>query len=120
MPKDELEIDLLVGADYLWEFQKGRTVWGEAEEHVAVETELGWVLSGPLKKRDHLETSSQDVSVNFVGQDSVDLDMASLDRQISRLWDLESLRIKSQNDEVHKLFENEIEFVGGDIRLSCL
>ena len=49
---------------------------GEAEEPVAVETELGWVLSGPLKKRDHLESqsSSQDVSVNFVGHDSVDLD----------------------------------------------
>ena len=48
--KYELEIDLLVGADYLWEFQKGRTVRGEAKEPVAVETELGWVLSGPLKK----------------------------------------------------------------------
>ena len=24
--KEELEIDLLIGADYLWEFQKGRTV----------------------------------------------------------------------------------------------
>ena len=114
--KDELEIDLLVGADYLWEFQKGRTVRGEAEEPVAVETELGWVLSGPLKKRDHLEnsqTSSQDVSVNFVGHDSVDLDKASLDLEISRLWDLESLGIKSQGDEVHESFENEIEFVGG-------
>ena len=91
-------------------------VWGEAEETVAVETELGWVLLGALKKRDHLETSqtsSQDVSVNFVGHDSVDLDKGSLDLEISRLWDLESLGIKSQGDEVHKLFENEIEFVGG-------
>ena len=48
--KDELEIDLLIGSDYLWEFQKGRTVRGEPEESVAVETELGWVLSGPLKE----------------------------------------------------------------------
>ena len=99
--KDELKIDLLVGVDYLWEFQKGRTVW---------------VLSGPLKKRDHLETSqtsSQNVSVNFVGHDSVDLDKASLDLEISRFWELESLGIKSQGDEVHESFENEIEFVGG-------
>ena len=26
--KDKLEIDLLIGSDYLWEFQKGRTVRG--------------------------------------------------------------------------------------------
>jgi len=90
-----------------------RTVRREAEEPVAVETELGWVSSGPLKKRDHLETSSQEVSVSFVGQDSVDLDKASLDLEISRLWDLESLGIKSQDNEVHESFENEIEFVGG-------
>lgn len=46
--------------------------------------------------------------MNFVGQDSVDLDKASLDLQISRLWDLKSLGIKSQDDEVHESFENEI------------
>ena len=48
--KEELEIDLLVGADYLWDFQRDRTVRGESEEPVAIETELGWVLSGPPKK----------------------------------------------------------------------
>ena len=47
--KEDLEIDLLIAADYLWEFQKGRTVRGESEEPVAIETELGWVLSGHLK-----------------------------------------------------------------------
>ena len=26
--KDELEIDVLIGADYLWEFQKGTTIRG--------------------------------------------------------------------------------------------
>ena len=49
--KEELVIDLLIGSDYLWEFQKGRTIRGEPEEPVAVETELGWVLSGPLKRK---------------------------------------------------------------------
>ena len=30
--KEQLEIDLLIGADYLWEFQKGTTIRGEVEE----------------------------------------------------------------------------------------
>ena len=43
-------MDLLLRADYLWEFERGQTVRGESEEAVAIETELGWVLSGPLKR----------------------------------------------------------------------
>ena len=40
--KDEvLGNDLLIGADYLWSFQKGRTIRGEAGEPVAIETCLG-------------------------------------------------------------------------------
>ena len=47
--KDELEIDVLIEVDYLWEFEKGTTVRGGSEEPVVVHTELGWVLSGPRK-----------------------------------------------------------------------
>ena len=45
--REDLEIDVLIGADYLWTFQTGNVVRGEAHEPVAVETELGWVISGP-------------------------------------------------------------------------
>ena len=90
-----------------------RTVRGQSEEPVAIETELGWVLSGPLKRRyEFSEANVQEVSVNFISQDSAGLDKASLDREVSRLWDLESLGIKS-SDEVHESFENEIEFLEG-------
>ena len=47
--QEELEIDVLLGSDYLWSFQTGGTRRGRVGEPVAVETELGWVLSGPLK-----------------------------------------------------------------------
>ncbi|CAB4035556.1 Hypothetical predicted protein, partial [Paramuricea clavata] len=43
----ELEIDALIGTDYLWNFQTGVTKRGKSGELVAIETELGWVLSGP-------------------------------------------------------------------------
>ena len=67
--KDELQIDLLIGSDYLWEFQKGRTVRGGPEKPVAVETELGRVLSGPSRKKE--PDSRQEVVVNFVAQDNI-------------------------------------------------
>ena len=39
--KNVLEIELLIGADYLWLFQEGRTVRGKSDEPVAVQTKLG-------------------------------------------------------------------------------
>ena len=49
--KDEevLEIEVLVGADYLWGFKEGRTVRGHTGEPVALHTKLDWVLSGPMR-----------------------------------------------------------------------
>lgn len=108
--KEELIIDLLIGSDYLWEFQKGRTIRGEPEEPVAVETELGWVLSGPLKRKE--SDSRQEVSVNFVAQSSVAIDRDSLESEVRKLWDLESLGIKA-SDEVHESFESDINFIDG-------
>ena len=62
--KQELEIDLLIGSDYLWKFQMDQTIRGEPEEPVAIETELGYVLSGPLKPNS--STGRQKYSVNIV------------------------------------------------------
>ena len=50
--QEELEVDVLIGADYLWSFQTGDTRKGKAGEPVAIQKELGWVLSGPLKGRE--------------------------------------------------------------------
>lgn len=108
--KEELIIDLLIGSDYLWEFQKGRTIRGEPEEPVAVETELGWVLSGPLKRKE--SDSRQEVSVNFVAQSSVAKDRDSLESTVRKLWDLESLGIKA-SDDVHESFDSDVNFIEG-------
>ena len=105
--KEELEIDLLVGADYLWRFQTGRTIRGEPDEPVAVETALGWVLSGPLKGRKI--DKEQEVQVNFVTAESLVTD--SLERDVHKLWDLETIGIRESN-EVHEEFVDNISFNG--------
>ena len=46
---EDLEIVVLIGSVYLWCFQGARTVRGERDEPIAVETGLGWVLSGPME-----------------------------------------------------------------------
>ena len=38
---EQLEIDVLIGSDYLWYFQTGITKRGKLGEPVAIETQLG-------------------------------------------------------------------------------
>ena len=46
-PVDETrEIDVLIGSDFYLEFVTGEVVQGE-EDPVAINTTLGWMLSGP-------------------------------------------------------------------------
>ena len=42
------DIDILFGSDYYWHFMKNRIIRGNANEPVALETKLGYVLSGKL------------------------------------------------------------------------
>lgn len=70
---------------------------------MAVETCLGWVLSGPLKgSRDYTP-----VSVNFVGHVS----NQELQDSAQKLWDFETLGIREE-DEVHKALKDAISFNG--------
>ena len=93
--RDELEIDVLIGADYLWSFQTGITKRGKPGEPVAIETELGWVLSGPLKGKciERVESTQ----VNFVGQR---INEDSLESNVHKLWSFEGLGI-IEEDKVH-------------------
>ena len=45
--EDNIDIDILVGSDQYWSLVSGRVVRGE-HGPTAIETKLGWVLSGPI------------------------------------------------------------------------
>ncbi|CAB4030305.1 E3 ubiquitin- ligase DZIP3 [Paramuricea clavata] len=95
----ELQIDVLIGADYLWNFQTGVTKRGKSGEPVAIETELGWVLSGPLRVQD-IE-GAELAQVNFVAQTMNNED--SLESNVQKLWSFEGLGI-CEEDKVHEVF----------------
>ncbi|CAB4040249.1 Hypothetical predicted protein, partial [Paramuricea clavata] len=103
----ELEIDVLIGADYLWNFQTGVTKRGKSGEPVAIETELGWVLSGPLRVQD-IE-GAELAQVNFVAQTMNNED--SLESNVQKLWSFEGLGI-CEEDKVHEEFLDGISFTG--------
>jgi len=105
----ELEIEMLVGADYLWQFQTGSTIRGEPEEPVAIETVLGWVLSGPMKRSSDLRESETRVQANLIVRNGTSSD--PLEDELRKLWDLETLGIREE-DGVQEEFLDNITFNG--------
>ena len=104
---------MLIGSDNLWNFQSGRIVRGEPDEPVALETELGIVLSGPLKEK-QADDENAGTHVNMVvGEPLVltNVGMANVEEAVHRLWDLDSLGIK-ESDEVREAFGDSIGFDG--------
>ena len=105
--EDVLDIQVLIGSDYQWEFLEGEQIRGGPHEPVAIKTSLGWVLSGQLKGESF---SHQDSVVNFVQSDARNED--NILQQVNKLWDLDSLGIRPENDLSKESFVNEIEFTG--------
>ena len=103
---DDLSVDLLLGSDYYWTLATGRVRRG-ADGPIAIETRLGWVLSGPV---DGI-TCEQSVT-NFVSTYSFMVDTLSTptdpDAELRRFWELESLGIRADEETVHDKFTQRI------------
>ena len=65
---ETLNIDILIWSDYLWYCQEGDTIRRKPDDHVAVKTKLGSVLSGPLKEK--TEVGAVSVNLNIANRAS--------------------------------------------------
>jgi hypothetical protein len=107
----ELEIDVLVGSDHYWEVVTGRIIRGTSGP-AAVETKLGWVLSGPVEG-----IAQETTAINFVSTHSLRVDafteQQSLEEGLKRFWELESLGILKDEQSVYDTFTQQISFKQG-------
>ena len=116
--KTELEVDLL-RADFMWHFMTNEVVNGESEQTpVAVGTDFGWVLSGPVPNIPRSLLSSVNLTATHVlradcqtpvaddYQESVD---KSMEQRVNYLFELEALGI-TELDSVHETFIKDIQF----------
>ena len=102
----ELKIDVLIGADIYWKFITGETIRGKGGP-VALNTVLGWVLSGTLDSKD-IHVTTNHVSNHVLKIDSSTIEpVADRDnemiRQISKFWEIEEVGI---SEPVIKLVKN--------------
>ena len=109
--EDLLEIDILVGSNYLWCFQEGDVIRGGQHEPVEIKTVLGWVLSGPVRGKNFDYHSDSCVALAVEPTPLSRDEMLDLNKQVHKLWDLETIGIRN-DDDVHQRVIDETSFNG--------
>ena len=123
--EEELEVDIMIGADYYWSIVQNHVVRGEPHGPVAVRTRLGYVLSGPV----NVPGGSQQSSVNmshtmktacYVVEEQSDPHDVSLKEELYRFWDYETLGIKGkgEEDEFYEDYLSKVKFNGSRYEVS--
>ncbi len=112
-----LEVDMLIGSDLYWEFVIGETVQGEGGP-VAVNTKLGWVLSGPVEPPGKQKST---VNLSCVTTHALRVNGVTdreLDTILRSFWELESLGIQEQADSIFDRFASTIQMKDGKYEVS--
>ena len=104
--EDLIEIDVLVGLDQYWNFIMGKVIRG-GRGPIALYSSLGWILSGPVTS-----TSTTLVTHVLTVSSCKAESKVNLDQQLKRFWDLESLGIVQEKDELYDQFKLNVTFTG--------
>ena len=102
--------DILVGSDQYWNLLTGEIIKGETGP-VALNTYLGWILSGPAMVKECAPYSATLVT-HVLRTDGVS-ESKCLDRILHSFWNIESLGILESEDVVQSQFEDNVSFENG-------
>ena len=103
-------VDVLIGSDYYWSLVSGRVRRGSTGP-IALDTKVGWILSGPAEGQNSEET----ITVHPTHTLRIDTltESDQLEQGLKRFWDLESMGVQREDESVHSKFIQEIEFRDG-------
>ena len=104
---EELQVDALIGADHYWQLVTGEIIHGKSGP-TAINTHLGWVLSGPVCSEANVHNLNSYHSLLVQSSDT-----SSLDSVLKSFWELESLGIQSVEPSVHDVFKDSVMFRDG-------
>ena len=114
--QSRLQVDILIGSDHYWSFTTGRIIRGDSGP-VGIETDLGWVLSGPVgcPSRSPTQTSLVTHTLRIEGGPSPNTQ--ALDESLKLFWDLESFGITPERTVLDD-FQDRIHFTEGRYEVS--
>ncbi|KAL5474082.1 hypothetical protein EMCRGX_G028656 [Ephydatia muelleri] len=111
--ESRLDVGILIGADLYWSVVTGRTRQGNGP--TAIETKLGWVLSGPATGLSCESTSMSLLSCHTLKAEvsTIGCTDATLDDTLKKFWDLEAIGIKAEESSVYEEFTQNVVFQDG-------
>ena len=113
--ESDVDVDMLIGADYFWSIVTGVVRRGE-EGPVAMETKLGWVLSGIVSENCYDSVSLVNAATHCMEVLSVseeEQQNSRLEDQSRKFWELESIGISVKEPTIYERFVDTIKYTGG-------
>ena len=93
-----LKIDMLIGADFYWDYVSRVIIRGNGCGPVAVKTSFGWMLSGSMMGRDVTSSNLASAHVMSIGIE-IDSEDERLDDMIQKFWTLEAINISDMDEQ---------------------
>ena len=112
--EQQLNCEILIGSNFYWHFLTGRCIKGESGP-VALESTLGWILSGPVHDSSERRSTHVNIAETHVLQFEIEnkSNEASLEGQVCKFWELEGIGISKNEATVYESFKDEIAFLDG-------
>ena len=115
---DKLLLHILIGSDYYWQFMTGRTARGEQGGPIGLESTLGWILSGPIPNCPEVSKTQTNLTQTHLLRISAEVKQENskektLETELSKFWDLETLGISPTEESLYENFSQEISFSEG-------
>ena len=104
---NQIKPDVLIGSDLYWSLLTGEMI----KSNDALESHLGWILSGPIVVREGMRPRATLVT-HVLRVDAV-IENRRLDRVLHLFWDLESLGTEESEGVVQAQFEDFVHFENG-------
>ena len=112
-----MNIDILIGLDYYWNFVTGETRRGR-EGPVAIHSTVGWMLSGVVPSS-AVGTQKHGLFTTYVlKSDTTQSSPEDLDEVLQSFWKLESLGVEGSEDSVLDAFSQTVQYNGGRYEVS--
>eukprot|EP00794_Sanderia_malayensis_P015493 gene15493-17071_t len=105
---EDVEIDVLIGADYVYTVMLDKVVRGEhSNSPVATATRFGYVLNGPVQLPGNTIVSSNIISSHVLKSSVVIYNDEVLSNQVKQFWNIESVGIKTKA-EIPESYDDDI------------
>ena len=110
-----VKVDILIGLDYYYyNLMTGNIIKGKPNEPIALESTLGWIISGPYSSIN--STNVYNINSHFLfaapSNSRYNVFENETDHKLSTIWDIESEGVDTKELEIYQNFENDLEFTG--------